>query len=74
MHRHGWQRRCKIDRQERCRVAITSVFSLQNITDDVSRLPDAVTRREPIDIIRQEMVTVGETMAMCRVFLRGGAL
>jgi hypothetical protein len=74
VHRHGWQRRCTVERQERCRAAIASVFSLQKVTDDVSRLPDAVTRREPIDIIRQEMVTVGESTAMCHVFQQGGGL
>lgn len=43
-----------------CLLAIASFFPLKNFTDDVLRLLSPFAPREAIDIIRQEMVKIGE--------------
>jgi len=43
-----------------CLLAIASFFPLQHFTDDVGRLLGPFAPREVLDIIRQEMVKIGE--------------
>ena len=45
-------------------MAFARVIPLQNFADDMSSSLDVFTRSEPIDIVRQEMVTVGEGGAL----------
>jgi len=41
-------------------LAIASFFPLQNFTDEVVRVPGPFAPREMIDVIRQQMVKIGE--------------
>src|SRR3954467_12385540 len=43
-----------------CLIAIASFFPLQNFTDDLVRLVGPFAPREVVDIIRQEMVKIGQ--------------
>ena len=43
-----------------CLVAFASLFPLQNLTDEITKLLQSVVPSEPIQIIRQRMVALGE--------------